>query len=250
LEAFMSKIPDFIVIGAQKCGSSSIIENLDKHPDIFIPRTKDRINSRTLVYKEIHYFDKYYDRGIDWYKKLFTEGYRVCGEKTTNYFYFLHCHEKIAKTAPKVKLILTLRNPTDRFYSRYYSRLRMYGDLTPMEVIDRDLKRGTDQQFDDTLQQGYYIDQLEHLLNYFPLKQIYITYLEKTIRNQGKEYSQIWKYLKVAQRSKKARITHNRKTKIDYKKLKDDKVTERLNEIYHPYNERFFDFIGRENEWT
>jgi len=72
--------PNYLVIGAQRCGTTWLAETLGQHPDIYVPRPK-----------EIHFFNhsENYAKGIDWYRSRFPgyEGQRAVGEFTPNYFW-------------------------------------------------------------------------------------------------------------------------------------------------------------------
>jgi len=104
------KSPSFIIVGAPKSGTNSLREYLRSHPDIYIPPG------------EVHYFDKNYEKGIEWYLKFFdnAKDNQLIGEKTPNYMYKKEIAEKIFKLNNKIKLIFLLRNPVDRAYSNYW----------------------------------------------------------------------------------------------------------------------------------
>lgn len=102
------KLPDFIIIGAQKCGTTSLFNYLSKHPDVSLPEEK-----------EIHFFDKFYNKGINWYKKNFLNDGMLTGEATPYYIYHPHVTVRISSCCPNAKLIVMLRNPIDRAYSNF-----------------------------------------------------------------------------------------------------------------------------------
>ncbi len=117
-------MPNFLIIGAARSGTTWAARNLMLHPEAFLPRKK-----------EIHYFDRHYDMGIEWYKKFF-EGRKekAVGEATPAYLYFSHIPEAIHQHLPNVKLIAILRNPMDRAFSHYLNlrakTTRERGDTT------------------------------------------------------------------------------------------------------------------------
>lgn len=107
-------LPDFLVIGAQRSGSTWLHELLQSHPSIFMPQRR----------KEVQYFNKYYDRGLDWYRGFFPDGkqagvYGAIGEATPTYLYKSGVPERISSALPDVKLLLILRNPADRAFSQF-----------------------------------------------------------------------------------------------------------------------------------
>ena len=113
-------LPDFLIIGYQKCGTTSLYNYLAQHTNI-APAGR----------KETHYFSISYWRGINWYKSYFptiftkkkkggkTNGKFITGEASPQYIYHTYSLDRIQKTLPNVKLILLLRNPIDRAYSAY-----------------------------------------------------------------------------------------------------------------------------------
>jgi hypothetical protein len=105
-------LPNLIVPGAGKSGTSSLHEYLDQHPDIFMSRPK-----------EPHFFsnDGYYRRGLRSYSKLFadSEGAQVRGESSTTYLHFPRVTDRIHESLADVKFIFLLRNPIDRIESHY-----------------------------------------------------------------------------------------------------------------------------------
>src|SRR6056297_562433 len=103
---------DFIGIGAQKAGTSSIFHFLKEHPEIC-----------TSSKKEIHFFDKEYNylKGIKFYRKFFNNcsSKNIKGEFTPRYIYHPKVAQRIKKYFPDVKLIVSLRNPIERAISHY-----------------------------------------------------------------------------------------------------------------------------------
>ena len=118
-------LPDYVIIGAQKAGTTSLQKALARHPDVF----------RSLV-KEVHYFDLHYDRGEAWYRAHFgTEPDRmraarlghpvVTGEATPFYLAHPMVAERAAQTIPDARLIVLLRDPVERAYSQYAHEVRL-----------------------------------------------------------------------------------------------------------------------------
>src|ERR671919_2133494 len=104
------RLPTFLVIGAMKSGTTALINSLGKHPDVF------------ALPSEIHFFDRFHDRGLDWYRERFAKarGQGAVGESTPEYMYLPHARERIVRDLPGVQLIAILRNPVERAYSHYW----------------------------------------------------------------------------------------------------------------------------------
>lgn len=102
--------PNFLYIGAEKAGSSWIYEILREHPQVYVPPAKD-----------IQFFDKNFDKGIEWYLSLFSSGTgrTAIGEISHDYFLAEETAELIRNYLPRVRLICCLREPIDRTLSSY-----------------------------------------------------------------------------------------------------------------------------------
>jgi len=102
-------LPNYLVIGVARGGTSWIAKNLEFHPEVFMPPQK-----------ELHFFDRNYEKGIVYYKKQFkNRKEKMIGEATPAYLYFEHIPKLIKKHLPDVRLIVTLRDPVDRAFSHY-----------------------------------------------------------------------------------------------------------------------------------
>lgn len=118
-------LPDFLVIGAAKCGTTSLFDWICAHPLVARPLTDGQPR------KELLFFDYNFDRGTDWYRKHFPReaDRRDCerengrpfltGEATASYLTGYWVPGRVRQLVPDVKLIVTLRNPIDRAYSAF-----------------------------------------------------------------------------------------------------------------------------------
>jgi len=126
--------PDFIIIGAQKSGTSSLHQILARHPDVFIPEREifffdvdDREQHPDFIVRRgvAHDFDADFPRYARWYASFFQDaaaGQRL-GEDSTSYLASTVAPERIARLCPNVKLIALLRDPVARAYSHYWHDL-------------------------------------------------------------------------------------------------------------------------------
>lgn len=135
LSAPLRPFPDFIIIGAQKGGTSSLFSYLKQHSQLQLPDKK-----------EIHFFDNDYQKGVNWYRSHFPmkifDNIKT-GEATPYYLFHPHAPQRIFQHCPKVKLIVMLRNPTDRAYSHYMMQNKRKIDPLPTfeEAIDAEESR-------------------------------------------------------------------------------------------------------------
>jgi hypothetical protein len=124
--AFLRVLPNYLIIGAQKAGTSSLFNYLSMHPQV-----------KNSYKKEVHYFDKNYDKPINWYKQYFPFKFGVndktmIGEATPNYLYHPFVAGRIKKTIPDVKMIVLLRNPVERVISQYFQAVRKNNEKRPL----------------------------------------------------------------------------------------------------------------------
>jgi Sulfotransferase domain len=115
--AGVRRLPDFLVIGAQRAGSTSLFEQLCEHPGVAAPS-----------HKEIHYFDLQSFRGPRWYRSHFPPARRsrgrITGEASPYYLFHPGVPARVAEALPDVRLIALLRDPVARAYSHYQLSVR------------------------------------------------------------------------------------------------------------------------------
>lgn len=110
----MGKIPDFLVLGAQKCGTTSFYEFLCGHPQV-VPAAE----------KELHFFDRDWHTGLDAYRECFRdEPDTITGEATPYYLFHPEVPGRVAKIAPEACFLVLLRDPIDRAYSHHQMQRR------------------------------------------------------------------------------------------------------------------------------
>lgn len=104
-------LPTFLIIGAQRSGTTSLHHYLTQHPQIGAP-----------FRKEIHYFDVKPERPLDWYRTCFPLRRSVRHTVDSSPYYLFHpaVPERVHEVLPAVKLIVLLRNPVERTYSHYH----------------------------------------------------------------------------------------------------------------------------------
>lgn len=173
--------PDFLIIGAQKAGSTNFWWMLDQHPEISMtPR------------KELHYFQRHVDYpDHEWYRNNFVDDGRITGEATPSYCFWPGAIERIYKYNPDIKLIMILRDPVKRAISQYW--MEFQGNHEHLSIEDA-LVKMSDRQFSEHsitwqhilyhhsyLERGIYHVQLDRVLEFFPKEQLYVELLEQLI---------------------------------------------------------------------
>jgi hypothetical protein len=165
-------LPNFLVIGTQRAGTTLLHEVLEAHPEVFVPYRR----------KEVHYFDRYWDRGPRWYATFFPPGdeagcYRAIGEATPDYLFEPDVPERIRQTCPDCRFIVSLRNPVERAYSSYRYAKRSYNECrTFEEYIERQ---------PDVLQRGRYSEQLSRYIAEFGKHAVLVMIFEEFLRAPG-----------------------------------------------------------------
>jgi hypothetical protein len=127
------RLPDFVIIGAAKAGTTSLYALLDRHPEVYLPRIKE---------PEFFARDDRYANGIEAYAASFADARsdQIVGEASTIYSLsplFGDTAVRMKKHLPQAKLIYVLREPVSRAYSYYVQILKNYQNITNDPVINR-----------------------------------------------------------------------------------------------------------------
>jgi hypothetical protein len=172
-------LPTFLIIGAQKGGTTSLYELLAEHPDV-----------GRATRKEAHYFDQNHRQPITWYQAHFPRQgtARHTGEATPYYLFHPLCAERVHAALPEVKLIVLLRNPVDRAHSHHnHEHALGYEELEFVTAIDQEPDRlaGEERRLVEDpgyhsfahqhysyIARGLYAQQLKRWYDRFPPEQI------------------------------------------------------------------------------
>ena len=160
-------LPTFLGVGTQKAGTTWLHTQLQSHPEVYLPTRR----------KELHFFDAYFEKGVNWYKSFFPvnpveKGYRHWGEITPKYMFDPVVVDRVVDTlGPKTKIIFVLRCPVDRFFSQYrmsYSQ----GDtnLSPEAFFRSNL---------EAFQRGLYSKQISRFVARFGWSNVLVLFYEK-----------------------------------------------------------------------
>lgn len=255
LKAKNRGLPSFLIIGAQKSGTTSLYSYLAKHPNI-IPALK----------KEVHYFDLNFTKSLHWYKSFFPllkdlGINKITGEASPQYMFYPGAIERIKASIPEIKIIMILRNPITRAYSHYNHQVRMRREgLTFEEAIRNEPKRLFSYHSENSnekkinkknfikysyLERGKYFSQLQNVLNYFNKDQILILQSEKFNKNPQEEYNKVLKFLNLPPHKMDFTKKYNAHK---YPPIKEE-TKQKLGEFFKPHNEKLFDLIGKRFDW-
>jgi len=190
--------PNFICVGAQKAGTSTLHDILRNHPEIYLPELK-----------EAHFFDdkERYIKGIDWWLCNFFKEYKgekIMGVMTPEYLYYDDVPMKIVKSlGEEVKIIILLRNPVERAYSHYLmSKRRGFECLDFLKAIEIEDDRIRINDFNKNhfsyINRGKYYQQVRRYYEQFGEKNILLLSFEKDLIMQvGQTICRIQKFLGV-----------------------------------------------------
>ena len=205
-EKYHSSGPDFIIIGTQKGGTSSLYSYLGQHSQVELP-----------TQKEIHFFDLKYIKGIEWYKDQFPsiDNNKVTGEASPYYIFHPFVAKRVYNHLPKIKLIVMLRNPIDRAYSNYMMQIdKKIEPLTFELAIEEEDKRleGEIEKMLSTpnynsfnlqkysyIKRGEYYSQIKNWLKYFNLEQFHFIKSEDFFNDPTKELFEVHDFLDIKQ---------------------------------------------------
>lgn len=179
-----TRLPDFLIIGAMKSGTTTLYEYLERHPEVFMATPKE---------PNFFSMDEVYDKGPDWYAALFANAGvdQICGEASPSYSRFPRfpsTASRIAKTLPDVKILYIMRHPVERFYSNYVFD-RSYGF--------RDSIRETLDSRTYVLETSNYMLQIEKYLEHFSREQMLFLLLEDLNESPASALGEVAAFLKV-----------------------------------------------------
>jgi hypothetical protein len=211
-------LPSFLIIGAQRAGTTSLFDYLSRHPDVAAPSGGEE---SVAWPKELHFFDEKSWRGLDWYRSFFPTavarrvarlrgGDLVAGEATPFYLFHPFVPERVAATLPDVRLIALLRDPTERAYSHYQlMRRKGWEDLSFPEALAAEPERlaGEEPFLADPhyrnhhhrhhsyVARGLYAEQLERWLAHFPREQLLVLRAEDFLAHPAEVYAEVLGFL-------------------------------------------------------
>jgi hypothetical protein len=244
-------LPNFLIIGAQKCGTTWLADQIGRHPDVFVaPR-------------EIHYFDKEQrlKRGPVWYSRHFLNGAgrKRVGEKTPDYLWangdgaeghLPQVHYHLHALLPNARLITVLRNPVDRFTSALLHLMRT-GRLSPDLTMDElALNPNETMRAHGIVEKGFYWRQLTAYLELFPRERMLtlifeediVARPEKGLRSVCEFLELDYKRLPAPDKTKRNESRHSRlRLAVNHAAPKLRPVTRVLDMFAHPHRPRLGD---------
>lgn len=189
-----TRLPDFIGLGTQKGGTTSLHQWLNSHPNVYMPECK-----------EVHYFDLNHKKPKSWYSEYFNRAKKTqqCGEITPFYLFHPEVAERMHQTIPRARLIILLRDPAERSISQIrHSIKRGFEPLSPEMAIEEEERRlSTNNVFHlqkhSYISRSTYMNQIDKYEALYSKEQILVMKSEKLFENPQEAWELILNFLKL-----------------------------------------------------
>ncbi|MEA2025756.1 MAG: sulfotransferase domain-containing protein [Chloroflexota bacterium] len=253
-------LPDFIIIGAARSGTTHLLGQLNAHPNVIEGPA------------ETHFFDTHrYTYGLGWYRLRFPankqrrEAYRtglhpvLTGESSPSYLAHPNAPARVARGVPGAKLLVLLRDPATRAASHWAWCLRQCGETRSFrEAVEAEIGAPgdtagihvpLDKRVNDPLvvRRGIYQPQLERWRTHFPDDQLMVIQSERWFRDPPGVMAEVCDFLEIPHREELPRVMRNRNKPHE---PFDEDVLAHLHDFYRPYNEELADYLDMPLDWN
>lgn len=269
--------PDFILVGAQKAGTSSLHSYLNQHPNI--------IGSRP---KEVRFFDneENYAKGLKWYRRAFkdvTKPFKkgIYFEATPEYMYRSKVAERMHEFNPDMKIVMILREPVARSFSawnmyrdfpikfkklpggldRYDESNKLYNLIRELYDVDefpsfeetfiseqKKMAENSDLEEPSFFRRGIYLPQIKKYHDLFGHENVLVLGFSDLLENKRKVLNQVLVHMGMEE-SDWSFLDEQKKNYRSYPVKMEDSMKEKLIEFYKPYNEELFDYLSFKPNW-
>lgn len=256
-------LPDFYLIGAARSGTTSLYYSLIQHPSVY-----------QTTGKEIHYFEKYYHLGLNWYRSFFP--YRsnkfyvekiqkknfLTGDATPRYIDNPHIPKRVKQITPNSKFIVLLRNPIERAFSHYNMNIKNgYETLSFEKAIEHEndrIKNGYEKMLKNGsysgdyftyayLERGKYAEKLKKWFEVFPKKFFIIKNSDDFFKKPETTYDEVLKFLQLSKWKLKKHLPQM-VGKYQQNEI-EPKVKKQLMEYFKPFNEKLYKLLEINYHW-
>ncbi len=256
--------PAFLIIGAQRCGTTSLYSYLAEHPLVV-----------SAARKEVHFFDVNYGRGPNWYRQQFASRLDpplrrnprlrwITGEASPYYLFHPLAPRRAAQLLPDVKLIAILRNPVDRALSHYHHEVRRRNETLPFAdaiaaeegrmrgerelMIANGSYRSHDHQRFSYAGRGCYMDQLNDWLKFFARDQLLVVFSDRFYAEPPAVLREITNFLRLPPLLARDEAIYDKHNYAEYKEM-NPALREQLVDYFRPHNARLEAFLGTALGW-
>ena len=251
-------LPDFIVIGVVRGGTTSLYQYLGEHSCIV-----------RSAYDELGFFDSNFELGLNWYRSLFPTIFKknqvksrrkqfMTFDVTPFYIYNPKVAQRILETLPKIKLIAILRNPIDRAYSNYHlgvrggNEKRSFEDAVKEEIEMIEQAKSSKisetkyyQSIKSYLVRGFYAEQLQIWMNLFPKDQLLVISSEDLSEKTQETLNKIFEFLGLPHEN----IPNLEKVNVAKYPPMSPETRKILIDYFKLHNQQLYDLIGRRFDW-
>ena len=253
--------PDFVVVGAQRAGTTTLYRLLSEHPGVVRP----------AGWKGIGYFDLHYDKGLRWYRGHFPLRRRVrSGEGPpklafeSSGYYLFHplAAERIARDLPDVKVVVSVRDPVQRSYSAYrHEHARGFEDETferALELEPERLAGEADRFAADPLHESFahrhqaylgrsqYSEQVQRYVDALGADRVHVFDADRFFAEPDEEFGALQRWLGLAVQPVPVLEQHNARPGQPL----DEDLKARLRAHFAPYDEALEKLMGRRPSWV
>ena len=255
-------LPDFLILGAQKAGTTALYAYLRWHPEITGPS-----------FKEVSFFDRHYARGETWYRAHLPARPRqwvarrrrgrwpAVGEASPSYLFHPLAPERVAAMLPDARLIAVLRDPVDRAFSHYQHEVALGREPLPFEdalAAEEERMRGEVERMTSDpsyfsepwwnhtyAARGRYAEQLERWVSSFPREQILVLFSDDLLQQPADTYARVLTFLRV---SPHELPSYPRIFSREYSEM-GPATRARLEGVFAGPNAELAELLGRELPW-
>lgn len=256
-------LPSFIVIGGQRCGTTTLFKHLAQHPQALRPG----------IEKGIDYFTLNYGRDLRWYRGHFPLkataqlrtskwGMPAAFEACTYYMFHPFAIERLASDLPQMRLVAMLRDPVERAFSAYKHEHARGFDTAPTfeealaledERLEGEIeKMAADASYESHAhrhhayrRRGQYAEQLERVFRHFPRERVHVLDSETFFRDPRGEYRKVTDFLGLSEWSPDSFEKHNSRPSLPL----SASLRRRLDDHFLPHDEALAALLGRPPGW-
>lgn len=254
--------PSFVIVGGQRCGTTSMFQHLAEHPAV----------RRPPVEKGTDYYTLHSYRSLEWYRRHFPLRLPAAGprhdtpvsfEACTYYLFHPFALERLARDFPQMRLVAMLRDPVERAFSAYKHELaRGFETETDFDrALDLEKQRLTGEvermRVDPTYEsfshrhhayvsRGHYAEQLERALRHFPREQLLVIESESFFADPAQEYRRLTDFLGLSRYEPAAFEQHNARPSAPM----PQRTRARLQHALADDRERLTEILGRPPRWS
>jgi len=254
-------LPDFLIIGAEKAGTTFLYWQLCKHPCV-----------ERAAEKELHYFDshKWVNRDVGWYRSQFPppewrDGHKVVtGEASPYYLFHPSSPRRASSTIPNVMLIALLRNPVDRAYSAYNHKVLIGEETLSFEEALAEEENRTASELEKMLSdenyysrnirvhayrsRGIYVDQIRRWHKHFAPDQLLVLKSEDLFADPVATLGVVHEFLELPKFDTEITTLTKKRNRRTYRPM-EPATRQRLEAFFEPHNQRLYEYLGVDFGW-